>query len=505
MCQECEKRGMSPMFSPFSLDPFQSNPFQHPGGDPEMRQFKEGDLVTVKESGTDKYRHTKPGVICHYHKFESGRRSMFSDGPKHIVVPLKLIDGSLDAMSVDPSDLRRATTAEIEKHFADVKKHNKNLTNPQFKPGRVVQLRETVEKEESFFFFTFTVKYPKGLEAVIDKNPFFSADEKAINDDGETIHEQSKDSVSQFAKKKIGNFEYKDAIKLQLGLYFPERNEFVEMAPKTIEEKIWDEDADKKLILKPGYFQKIMNVVNRVIKREIHSSVYDDLGLSTVCQKGKGAIILLYGPPGTGKTMTAEVVAEKLKRPLIRSNLSSLDGNLQKSLKNAFKLAKRFNGILLLDEVDVFIRKRGGHVIMDENTSVFLRMLEYYDGILFMTTNLANMVDHAVFSRVHVTLYYDTTSKDDRVQLWKTMMPPKLKDAIMGTEDNLESFYGQLGEYKLNGREIKNVIQNVVTRAVTKFSEKEIPKTKWIPRNYFLEEAETLQSERDSLNSGGVA
>lgn len=37
---------------------------------------------------------------------------------------------------------------------------------------------------------------------------------------------------------------------------------------------------------------------------------------------------------------------------------------------------------------------------------MFLRVLEYYSGILFLTTNRVGTMDEAFKSRIHVSLYY---------------------------------------------------------------------------------------------------
>jgi hypothetical protein len=59
---------------------------------------------------------------------------------------------------------------------------------------------------------------------------------------------------------------------------------------------------------------------------------------------------------------------------------------VQESLQKAFTLAYRWGCVLLLDEADVFLQQRSGSD-MNRNAvvSVFLRTLEYYSGILFLT------------------------------------------------------------------------------------------------------------------------
>ena len=66
--------------------------------------------------------------------------------------------------------------------------------------------------------------------------------------------------------------------------------------------------------------------------------------------------------------------------------------------------------ILLLDEADVFLHKRSMTDLMQNAlVSVFLRQLEYYQGILIMMTNMMKQIDPAfestpiiIFSYKHI-------------------------------------------------------------------------------------------------------
>lgn len=51
--------------------------------------------------------------------------------------------------------------------------------------------------------------------------------------------------------------------------------------------------------------------------------------------------------------------------------------------------------------------------------TVFLRMLEYYNGILFLTTNLPGYLDEAVKSRVHLSLRYDALSLEQVKRIFR--------------------------------------------------------------------------------------
>lgn len=77
--------------------------------------------------------------------------------------------------------------------------------------------------------------------------------------------------------------------------------------------------------------------------------------------KGNSQIFLLHGPPGVGKTYTAECIAETTGRPLMTLNSSDIGihpETIERNLEDSFKLAKRWNAILLIDEADIYLERR---------------------------------------------------------------------------------------------------------------------------------------------------
>lgn len=139
--------------------------------------------------------------------------------------------------------------------------------------------------------------------------------------------------------------------------------------------------------------------------------------------KGRGLVVLLHGVPGVGKTATAEAVAMENKKPLFVvtcGDLGLLPADVERSLTNMFRLANMWDCVLLLDEADVFLSQRS-HEDMTRNAlvSVFLRVLEYYNGILFLTTNRAGAIDNAFKSRIHMSLYYPPLDKTQTREIFR--------------------------------------------------------------------------------------
>ncbi|KAF2148055.1 P-loop containing nucleoside triphosphate hydrolase protein [Myriangium duriaei CBS 260.36] len=187
-------------------------------------------------------------------------------------------------------------------------------------------------------------------------------------------------------------------------------------------------------------------------------------------QKGKGLVILLHGPPGSGKTMSAECSAEISKKALFSTSLSELNKfnspwEFEKNLAEVMRLATIWKSIVLFDEADVFLeaRKTDGEGAQQRNSmvAVFLRHLEYFSGIVFLTTNRMQVFDAAMKSRVHLALSYEEPDQQARRQIWR-----KNLDKIPSRSDGeLRSALDTLAAKPLNGREITNTIGTACTLA----------------------------------------
>ena len=146
-------------------------------------------------------------------------------------------------------------------------------------------------------------------------------------------------------------------------------------------------------------------------------------GIDLVRGKGSGLILLLHGAPGVGKTSTAECVADNTKRPLFPvtcGDIGETATEVEENLQHNFELAHKWGCVLLLDEADVFLAKRTRNDLRrNAVTSVFLRSLEYYAGILFLTTNRVGNIDPAFKSRIHLSLLYQSFDKTSTRRLYE--------------------------------------------------------------------------------------
>lgn len=175
-----------------------------------------------------------------------------------------------------------------------------------------------------------------------------------------------------------------------------------------------------------------------------------------IAKKGGGAVILCAGPPGTGKTLTSEIFAESEKRPLYSvqcSQLGTSADELEKSLLKIFARAARWKAILLLDEADVYIAKRGSDMNQNAIVGVFLRVLEYYNGVMFMTTNRAESVDDAVLSRCVARIDYTNPDRADQVKIWHILAASSGLAVGVGVAEEIAS------KYSLSGRDVKQILK----------------------------------------------
>ena len=228
-----------------------------------------------------------------------------------------------------------------------------------------------------------------------------------------------------------------------------------------ISEIEWNEHALDRLVLPPDQKELILSFS----ESQLAGNKFDDV----ISGKGKGIICLLSGPPGVGKTLTAEAVAENLRVPLHMLTSGELGSDpwvVERELTSILELVARWNAILLLDECDVFLEARSTHELeRNKIVSIFLRTLEYYEGIMFMTTNRVEDIDAAFQSRIHVSIEYPDLNSASRRTIWSNFLRgSSLKSSL--TDKDIAA----LAELKLNGRQIKNVLKTAQLLAARKKS-----------------------------------
>lgn len=173
-------------------------------------------------------------------------------------------------------------------------------------------------------------------------------------------------------------------------------------------------DLKQKLILPPEQTDLI----------DILTAEMDVLMDDIIEGKSGGTTVLCAGPAGVGKTLTAEVYSEIIKRPLYRVHSGQLGLNVTEmeiALKNTLVRAQRWGAVMLIDEADVYIKRRDDNIAANAVVGVFLRVLEYFNGLLFLTTNRVGDIDEAIVSRCIALIRYHPPGLEDRRKIWKVM------------------------------------------------------------------------------------
>jgi hypothetical protein len=91
--------------------------------------------------------------------------------------------------------------------------------------------------------------------------------------------------------------------------------------------------------------------------------------------------------------------------------------------------------------------------------SVFLRALEYYNGILILTSNRVGTFDEAFKSRIQLALHYENLTMSQRRKIWQNFVNRlRTFDEPNIDFDDLTDHIDDLSKEDMNGREIRNAI-----------------------------------------------
>ena len=133
---------------------------------------------------------------------------------------------------------------------------------------------------------------------------------------------------------------------------------------------------------------------------------------------------------------------------------STNPSELEDELHKVFARATRWNAILLIDEADVYVAARGANLMQNAIVGVLLRVLEYYRGVMFLTTNRADIVDDAVASRCIARLDYDVPPVEDQRRIWRILADTS---GLALTDEVIDAIVTKYP--RLSGRDVKNILK----------------------------------------------
>ncbi|KAL8647692.1 MAG: hypothetical protein Q9210_005401 [Variospora velana] len=240
-------------------------------------------------------------------------------------------------------------------------------------------------------------------------------------------------------------------------------------------------DAFDKLVLAEEQKKLIKSLVSRHGEDSAHNEGGFQQVEDIIQGKGRGAL-LVWGKPLLQVSVKycehesqsllkphTESVAQTTNKPLFAVSVADVGlrpADVEVNLEQLFNLASLWKAVLLLcsDEADVFLEAREKNE-MERNAlvSVLLRVMEYYEGILILTTNRIKMFDVAVQSRVHLAVRYQDFSDTDRKQVFMnfySQLTTQNCDELIPLKAYIKDF-----DENFNGRQIRNVFSSALALA----------------------------------------
>lgn len=188
---------------------------------------------------------------------------------------------------------------------------------------------------------------------------------------------------------------------------------------------------DEALVLPANTKKELDYLMQRCKNRE---SLGEELGITIRAGYKMGVKALLVGPSGTGKTLVASWIATRLGLPLFRVDLASVVskyiGETEKNLATLLAKAEQSEVVLLFDEADSLFGKRTD--IKDSNdrhansqTNYLLQRIEFYKGIVLLTSNSRGRFDSAFTRRLDKVIEFALPAPEQRRALWQAHLGSK--------------------------------------------------------------------------------
>lgn len=212
------------------------------------------------------------------------------------------------------------------------------------------------------------------------------------------------------------------------------------------------------LVVTDDVFEQVNEVIDSVAAQQV---VFQEWGFDRKFNKGRGLSALFDGEPGTGKTLAAEIIAAELGMALFRVNVANVVskyiGETEKNLTRVFAEARSAQSVLLFDEADSLFSKRvevkgSNDRFANMEVNVLLQLIERYDGLVILTTNLKQSLDTAFERRLSFKVNFPFPEASTRSAIWQQLIPETAP--VAGDLD-----FDMLGKhFELSGGSIKNAV-----------------------------------------------
>jgi len=211
---------------------------------------------------------------------------------------------------------------------------------------------------------------------------------------------------------------------------------------------------------------RVRRALDMVVAQSRHARVlFDEWGFGATVTYGAGVTVLFSGPPGVGKTACAEAIARELEKRIIVANYAELQncfvGETEKNIVRVFRDAHEDEAVLFWDEADAMFYSRDDATRMWEvrDVNVLLQQIERFEGLCVLATNRKITLDSALERRITVKVEFELPTQQERLAIWKRIIPRKLP---LAKDVDLAS----LASHELTGGEIKNVVLNAARIAL---------------------------------------
>jgi ATP-dependent 26S proteasome regulatory subunit len=195
--------------------------------------------------------------------------------------------------------------------------------------------------------------------------------------------------------------------------------------------------------------------------------VLDEWKFGEQLNYGRGVCALFHGPSGTGKSMAALGIARALNSQVLRIDLSQVVskyiGETEKHLDAVFRDASQCGAVLLVDEADALLGKRGE--IKDahdryalQEVSFLLTRIETYDGVAVFTTNARQSIDPAFLRRLRFIVEFPRPDVQAREEIWRHCLGTKAADRHQRHELTDADFRQLARKLDLTGGHIRQIV-----------------------------------------------